>query len=119
MKNIIIIIAFIISFNLHAEEIHCIPDNMDAPFDRIELTKIKRNKYSIVVKMNSEIMLTDKVAYTFLRRKQYGHFRNRKQDIVIKVKPLLIDQLKRSSMKVDSLHLDSFLGHCKLYSSVQ
>ncbi|OUR97425.1 hypothetical protein A9Q84_13955 [Halobacteriovorax marinus] len=106
---------FIVSFNIKAQDILCIPNDIDAPFDRVELKKIKNHKYSIVVKKSSKVLLTDHVSYVFLRRKQYGRFRNKKQTVIIKTKRLIADQPKRSSLKVEILSSDSFIGKCKLY----
>ena len=98
-----------------AQDILCLPDSTNAPFDSIELKKIKNNKYSAIVKMNSETLLSDEVSYVFLRRNQYGRFRNKQQTVVIKTKKLYVNQAQKSSLKVSTLDSTSFLGLCKLY----
>lgn len=99
----------------YSQEILCLADSTSAPFDEIELVKSKGNKYSVVVKKDDHILVKDELAYVFLRRNQYGRFRNKEQTITIKTKRLYVNQPQRSLLNISILDKVNFPGLCKLY----
>ena len=115
MKTISLLGLILFSTQIFSQDILCVPDATNAPFDSVELQKIKANKYLLVVKNHDDILLKDEVAYVFLRRNQYGRFRNKAQTITIKTKRLYVDQPQKSLLAIEKLDKASFPGMCKLY----
>jgi putative methionine-R-sulfoxide reductase with GAF domain len=115
MKTITIFVSIILSSNLYSQEIVCIPDMLTAPFDSIELKKLKANKYLMKAMKNDIILASDEVSYVFLRRKQYARFRNKIQSIEIKTKKLFANHAQKSLLRIESLEKMNYSGFCKLY----
>ena len=65
MKFILFIILLFSCANVFSKEILCVPDTATAPFDSVELTRIKSNKYSVVVKQDGKILLNNELKYVF------------------------------------------------------
>lgn len=107
---------FLIVFSLSAKEVDCIPDYLNAPFDKVSLYKEGRgNSYNLKVIYDERVIYQDNVLYSFLRRGQTSYYKNKDQTVEIKTKRLYVNSVTPSYINIKGVTDGWIRGVCKLY----
>ncbi len=111
-----ILFSMLMSANLFAKEVVCLPKRINAPFEKVVMTKEGRgNKYTLEVIKDGQTVETDDLRNRFVRRNQVNIFNNNDSSIEIKTRRLHVNQIAPSSIKISSLFSGVMAGVCKMY----
>ena len=114
MTRLTVAISFLaLLTSVSAREVHCIVNDVYAPYSDITLIKDRGNKYQLTVLNREEVLLKQVVSYTFSRRARYGTFKN--SNIEINSLRLVTNKGVRSEFEIKDISLLTYQGLCKLH----
>ncbi|PIK14136.1 hypothetical protein [Halobacteriovorax sp. JY17] len=114
MKVLFVISSIFVTLSTMAKrEIHCVVNDVYAPYSDILLKQTKGNKYKMETFSQENLLLEDTVSYTFSRRARVTTFSSKNSKI--NAVGLVYNKGVRSQFTIPEISKLPYNGLCKLY----